>query len=239
MTAGRGAAAALERAGAGRLQRLLHFVRRQLTNVVVASSRRRGRRDEHEIAAGRQAEGAVLAAIVRHARAAAARRAERALAGHGVVAKLQHPHVDARHRPAAHVAHDAGDDAAARDRHREIRDRLAVLHDDGRAGAVRPRRAVAGSQIGVLERLQLEPARRQTAKGERAAVVGRRRLARRAARDVRERDAHAARRLLRLAGHEDRAGDRRGAGRDRARRRAPAAAPATAAPHAIATTRTT
>ena len=136
------------------------------------------RRDEHEIAAGRQAEGAVLTAIVRHARAADARRAERALAGHRVVAKLQDPHVHARHGPAAQVAHDAGDHAAAGDRHREIRDRLAVLDDDGRAGAVRPRRAVAGSEIGVLERLQLEPARRQTAKRERAAVVGGRRLTR-------------------------------------------------------------
>ena len=167
-------------AGASRLQRLLHLVRRQLADVVVAPPRRDGWRDDHEIAARGQAVGAVLAAIVGHARAAGARRAERALAGHRVVAKLQHPHVHARHGPAAHVAHDAGDHAAARDRHREIRDRLAVFHDDGRARAVRPRRAVAGSEIGVLERLQLEPARRQAAKRERAAVVGGRRLTRRA-----------------------------------------------------------
>ena len=132
--------------------------------------------DEHEIAAGRQAKRAVLAAIVRRADAAAARRAERALAGHGVVAKPQDPHVHARHGPASQVAHDAGDDAAMRDRHREIRDRVAVFDDDGRAGPVGPRRAVAASQIAVLERLQLEPASGQSAKNECAAVVGGRRL---------------------------------------------------------------
>ena len=58
----------------------------------------------------------------------------------------------------------------------DVGDRLAVFHDDGRAGAFGPRGAVAGREIGVLERLQLEPARRQTVKRERAGIVGRRGL---------------------------------------------------------------
>ena len=115
---------------------------------------------------------------------------------------------------------------------------LAVFHDDGRARTVRPRRAVAGSEIGVLERLQLVLAGWQAVKGECAAVVGGRGLTWRRARDVRERHAHAARRLLRLAGRRRPC---RRSTRCRPRARAlsrTGGCAAAAAPHAIARTRT-
>ena len=200
-------------AGARRLHRLPHLARGQLPDVVVATPRD-GWHDDHEIPARGQAVGAVLAAIVGEARAAGAWRAERTLAGHRVIANLEHAHVQSRHRPPADVADDAGDHAAARDRHREILHGLAVLHDHRRARPVRPRRAVAGSQVRVLERLQLVLAGGQVVKRERAAVVGGRRLSRRRPRDACERHAHAPRRLFRLAGDKDPAGDRPGASCD-------------------------
>ena len=195
--------------GAGRLQCLPYLLRRQLPDRPVGPAVGWRRRHEHEVGTRRQSVGAVFAAIVRQrAHVASARRHESALAGHPVIRQPQHAHAHAGDRPAARIEHRAGDHAAADDRHRDLRHGLAVFDDDGGAGAIGPRGAVAGAQPGGLERLQFETAGRQPAEAERAVVIGGGRLTWGRAIDVVERDAHAPRGALRVAGREDGPGNR-------------------------------
>src|SRR6185436_15877301 len=145
-------------AATGRAQRLLQFRRREWTDVV--SVRTGGTTgwpgSEYQVIPGWQSVRAVFAAIVGRSRAAAGRRAQRALAGDSVEPESQHTHAHTRHRPSARITHGAGNHSATRNRDREIADRFAVLDDNGRAGAFWTGGAITAAQIPGLECLHFE-----------------------------------------------------------------------------------